>query len=89
MVKNLPGNAGDTGNASSIPGSRRSSGGGQGNPLQYSCLEDLMDRGAWRATLRGVTELDMTRLLSMHAGQERGQEAPEEAESLALHLPGH
>ena len=48
-----------------------------------------MDRGAWRATLRGVTELATTRLLSMHARQERGQEAPEDAESLALPLPGH
>ena len=60
MVKNLPGNAGDTGNAGSIPGSRRFSGGGHGNPLQYSCLENLMDRGAWWAAVHGVTELDMT-----------------------------
>ena len=53
MVKNLPANAGD---ASLIPGLGRSPGGGNGNPLQYSCLEDSMDRGAWRATLHGVTK---------------------------------
>ena len=42
-----------------IPGSERSPGGGHGNPLHYSCLENLMDRGAWRATVLGVAELDM------------------------------
>ena len=47
MVKNPPANAGDLKDASSIPGSRRSPGGGHGNPLQYSCLENPMDRGAW------------------------------------------
>ena len=46
-------NAGDLG---SIPGSGRSSGKGNGNPLQYSCLESSMDRGAWWATVHGVTE---------------------------------
>ena len=51
-------NAGDMG---LIPGSGRSPGEGNGNPLQYSCLENPMDRGAWQATVRGVTkELDMT-----------------------------
>ena len=39
-----------------IPGLGRSPGGGHGNPLQYSCLENLMDRGAWRATVHGVTK---------------------------------
>ena len=53
VVKNLPANAGDTG---SIPGSGRSPGGGHGNPLQYSCLENPMDRGAGQATVHGVTE---------------------------------
>ena len=43
MVKNLPANAGDTGDTSSIPGSRRSPGEGNGNPLKYSCLENSMD----------------------------------------------
>ena len=51
-------NAGDVG---SIPVSGRSPGGGNGNPLQYSCLRNLMDRGAWRATIHGVTE-SQTRL---------------------------
>ena len=46
-------NAGDRG---SVPGSRRSPRGGNGNPLQYSCLENTMDRGAWRARVHGVTE---------------------------------
>ena len=59
MVKNLPANAGDTG---SIPGSERSPGIGNGNPLQYSCLGYPMDRGAWRATVHGVAkELDTTK----------------------------
>ena len=56
MVKNSPANIGDTRDAGSIPGSGRSPGGGNGNPLQYSCLEDPMDRGAWQATVRGVAE---------------------------------
>ena len=47
-------NAGDTG---SIPGFGRSSGEGNGNPLQYSCLENPMDRGAWRATVHGVARV--------------------------------
>ena len=49
-------NAGDTGDAGSVPGSGRSPGEGNGNPLQYSCLGNPMDRGAWQATVRGVTE---------------------------------
>ena len=52
-VKNLPASAGDAG---SISGSRRSPGEGNGNPLQYSCRENPMDRGAWRDRVRGVTE---------------------------------
>ena len=58
VVKNLPANTGDIGDVGSIPGSGRSPGGGNGNPLQYSCLENPMDRGAWKATVHGVTELD-------------------------------
>ena len=50
-VKNLPVNAGDAG---SIPGMGRFPGGGNSNPLQYSCLESPMDRGAWWATVHGV-----------------------------------
>ena len=49
-------NAGTTGDAGSIPGLERSPGGGSGNPLQYSCLENLMDRGARQATVHGVTK---------------------------------
>ena len=52
-VKNLPFNAGG---ASSIPELGRSPGGGNGNPLQYSCLENPMDRGAWQATAPGVAK---------------------------------
>ena len=48
MVKNLPANSGDTGDVGSIPRSGRSPGGGHGDSLQYSCLENPMDRGAWR-----------------------------------------
>ena len=50
----------------SIPGSGRSPGGGNGNLLQYSCLENSMDNGAWRATVHGVTESTTTEQLSMH-----------------------
>ena len=58
VVKNLPANAGDV---VSIPGSGRSPGEGNGNPLQYSCQDSPMDRGAWQATVHGVTkELGMT-----------------------------
>ena len=60
MVKNLPDNAGDITDGGSVPGWRRSLGGRHGNPLQYSCLGNLMDRGAWQATVYGVTESDTT-----------------------------
>ena len=56
VVKNLPANAEATRNEGLIPGSGRSSGGGHGSPLQYSCLENPMDRGAWWATVQGVTK---------------------------------
>ena len=56
MVKNLPANAGDIRNAGSIPGLGRSPGGAHGNPLQYSCLENRIDRGAWWATVHGVAK---------------------------------
>ena len=57
MIKNQPANAGDVRDASLIPGSGRSPGGGHGNPLQYSCLENPMDRGAWWATtVHGVAK---------------------------------
>ena len=62
VVKNLPANTGDTG---SIPRGGRSPGEGHGNPLYYSCLENSVDRVAWRATVHGVArESDMTECLS-------------------------
>ena len=56
VVKNLPANAGDVGDVGLIPGSGRSPGGGDGNPLQYSCLENPMDREVWWAIVHGVAE---------------------------------
>ena len=56
VVKNLPGNAGDVRDRGSIPGLGRSPGGGHGNPLQYSCLENPMDRGAGGVTVHRVTK---------------------------------
>ena len=56
VVKNPPASAGDIRDLGPIPGLGRSPGGGNGNPLQYSCLENPMDRGAWRATVHGVTK---------------------------------
>ena len=60
VVKNLPANAGGIRYSGSIPGSGRSPGGGIGNPLQYSCLENPMGRGAWWAMAHRVTEPDTT-----------------------------
>ena len=60
VVKSLPANLGDIRDVGSIPGLRRSPGGGHGNPLQCSRLENLMDRGAWRATFMGCKESDTT-----------------------------
>ena len=58
VVKNLPDNAGGAG---SIPGSGRSPGGGNDNPLQYSCLKNPTDKGDWQTTVHGVAEeLDRT-----------------------------
>ena len=59
-VKNLPANAGDVRDMGLIPGSGRSPRVGNGNPLQYSCLENPMDRGALRATVHKVAESDTT-----------------------------
>ena len=69
VVKNLPANAGDLRDVSSIPVSGRSPGGGHGNPLQYSCLEKPMDRGAWRATVHEVPKRwTQLKQLSTHTG---------------------
>ena len=64
MVKNLPANAGDIRDTGLVPGSGRCSGEGNSNPLQCSCLENLMDRGAWQATVHRVKKkLDMTKAI--------------------------
>ena len=56
MVKNVPANAGDIRDAGSIPGLGRCPGERHSNPFQYSCLENLMDRGAWQATVHRVAK---------------------------------
>ena len=56
VVKNLSANPEDVRDVGSIPELGRSPGGGHGNPLQYSCLENFMDRGAWRATVHGFAK---------------------------------
>ena len=56
MVKNLPANARDMRDSGAIPGSGRAPGGGHGNPLQFSCLENPMDRGAWHTTVHRVAK---------------------------------
>ena len=67
MVKDPPTDAGDKGDAGSIPGLGRSPGVGNGNPFQYSCLENPMDRGSWPAIVHRVAkELDMTKHTCMH-----------------------
>ena len=60
VVKNLPANARDIRDTSFIPGLGRCPGGGHGSPLQYSCLENPMDRGGWQATAHRVTQSGMT-----------------------------
>ena len=66
VVKNSPDSVGHAGGMDLILGSGRSPGGGNGNPLQYSCLENSMDRGAWRAAVHAIAESDMTKQLSTH-----------------------
>ena len=67
VVESMPANAGDIRDMGSVPGSGRFPGGGHGNPLQYSCLENPMDRGAQQVTIHGVTQ-NRTQLkqLSVH-----------------------
>ena len=67
VVKNLPANAGDIRDVGSIPGSGRFPWRRACNPLQYSCLENPMDRGSWWATVHGVAESDMTEATSRAA----------------------
>ena len=59
VVKNLPANVGDVKDAGSIPGLGRSPGGGNGNPVQYSCLENHMDRGTWWAIVPRIANSQM------------------------------
>ena len=66
VVKNLPANSEDAGDVNMILGLGRPPGGGNGNPLQYSCLENPMDRGTWQATVHGVTK-SQTGLVIYHA----------------------
>ena len=61
VLKNLPANAGDIGDVDSVPGSRRSPGGRNGNPLQYSCLGNPMVRGAWRAAVHRIAKSQSAR----------------------------
>ena len=77
VVENLPANAGDIRDGGTIPGSGRSPGGGYGNPLQYSCLENPMDRGAWRAIVHSVAK-SWRRLkwLGMHTRLGHGHYSP-------------
>ena len=63
VVNKLLANVGDLRDASLISGSGRSPGGGHGNPLQYSCLENPMDRGAWKVAVHGVAKRDMTEVI--------------------------
>ena len=71
MVKNLPANSGITRDTGSIPESGRAPGVGNGNPLQYSCLENPMDRGTWRAIVHGVERLQRVRHDEHHTGTRR------------------
>ena len=68
VVKNSPAKARDIRDVGLIPGSGRSSGGGHGNPLQYSCLENPMDRGAWQVTDHRIAVRQLKQLSTQSRG---------------------
>ena len=74
MVNNLLASARDEGDVGLIPGSGRSPGGGHGTPLECSCEENPMDRGAWRATVHGVAKSQTRLSTRTHPGKEPGYE---------------
>ena len=91
VVKNQPANAGDVREVGSIPGLGRSPGGGHGNPRQYPCLENPMDRGAWQTTVHGVTKSrTWLKRLSMYLARTHGAQgallpqAPEPCQETTL-----
>ena len=71
VVKNPSSNAGDAGVVSLVPGSGGSPGEGNGNPLQYSCLENSVDRGAWWATVHGVVKSQLSTHISEYTHPQR------------------
>ena len=83
VVKNLPANTGDARDAGSIPGSGRFPGGGNGNPLEYSCLENPMDSGAWQITDHGI-EKNQTWLeqFSMHSGKQQSNKSMKKRQNI-------
>ena len=72
MVKNLLANAGNTRDAGSVPGLGRSPGEGNGTQLQYSCLENSIDIGAWRATVHGVAKSQTQLSTHIHQNTQKG-----------------
>ena len=86
VVKNPPANAGDVG---SIPGSGRTPAEGNGNPLQYSCLENPMDRGTWRATVYGSQESDTSEQLNNNNNTDTQVKLVLEQETCQLRKTGH
>ena len=84
MCKEFACNVGDVGVAGLVPRSGRSPGGGPGNPLQYCCLENPRDRGAWPATVHGVAKSDTTESPNTHATVDQEETLGESAGHLRL-----